>query len=96
MNRCKNLQSICDSKKYEEQEIVTLDSIITSTTPDEQKRELEEKLIQFSPNAQAAVRSLLAKGRKFNEILLPGVNKEDIVFISPDFDEPMEEFAKYM
>ena len=70
--------------------MVTLDSIITSQTPEEQKKELDEKLMQFSPNAQAAIRSLLAKGRKLNEILLPGVNKEDIAFISPDFDEPLE------
>ncbi len=49
---------------------------------------------QFSPNAQTAIRNLLAKGRKFNEILLPGVNKEDIISISPDFDEPLE-FAGY-
>jgi len=77
--------------------MVTLDSIITSTTPEEQQKELEEKMILFSPSSQEAIRSLLAKGRRLDQIILPlMIGEGGKIWMSPDFDEPLEEFAEYM
>ena len=73
-----------------------LSSIITATTPDEQQKELEEKLNLFSPSWQEVIRSLMAKGRCLDQILLPPTIAEGgKIWMSPDFDEPMEEFAEY-
>jgi len=72
----------------------TLDAIITSTTPEEQQKELDEKLNQFAPHIQAAIRSLLAEGNRMDEIFLPITEKSSIIYIAPDFDEPLD-FGEY-
>ncbi len=72
----------------------TLDSIITSQTQEEQQKELEEKLREFAPNVQAAIRNLLAEGNRLDEIYLPIREKSSILYIAPDFDEPLD-FGDY-
>ncbi|GEM_PF-6239667 len=65
-----------------------LSSIITSTSPEEQQKELDEKLAQFTPYAQEAIRDLLARGISMDEIRLP--TSSSILYIAPDFDDPWE------
>jgi hypothetical protein len=72
-----------------------LSSLIKATTPEEQQKELEEKLPLFSPSWQEVIRSLIAEGLKLDQILLPPLASEGgKIWMSPDFDEPMKEFAK--
>lgn len=73
-----------------------LSSIITSTTPEEQQKELEEKMNLFSPSWREVIQNLIAKGRSLDQILLPPFASEGgKIWMSPDFDEPLEEFAEY-
>jgi hypothetical protein len=63
-----------------------LSSIITATTPEELEKELDEKLAQFTPYAQQAIRGLIERGIPLDEIRVP--NGSGILYIAPDCFEP--------
>lgn len=42
------------------------------------------------------VQYLLAQGLKLDDIIMPGATKGMITYISPDFDDPLDEFEEYM
>lgn len=60
------------------------------------KAEWDTQLTRLIPESQEAVQQLLDEGRQWNEIILPGSAKGMILYVAPDFDEPLEEFAEYM
>ena len=51
----------------------------------------------FSPSWREVIHNLLAKGRTLDQILLPPFASEGgKIWMSPSFDEPMKELAKFM
>ncbi|GEM_PF-6777257 len=42
------------------------------------------------------VQDLLAEGLSMDDIIMPGGGKGAIIYVSPDFDEPLAEFADYL
>ena len=70
--------------------MITLDSVIKSTTLEEQQKEVTEKLAYLSPNALTAIHELLAEGRGLDEIILPGTMKGKILYTAPDAYDPID------
>jgi hypothetical protein len=60
------------------------------------KKEWDTQLALLIPESKAAVQRFLDAGREWHEIILPGSAKGMFVYVAPDFDEPMEDFAEYM
>lgn len=66
-----------------------LSSMLTATTPEERQQELEEKITQFSPDIQRAIRQLMTDGYTPDNILYP-VAKNGITYLTEDWDDPWE------